>query len=151
MPTLNITTPARIVDGSIKQYYSFYNEETGRIEKRTLLVEDDEVRSVSNSVTDSIDSQIRQTVNQSIDQTINQIIVNNIEATIEFVTESLSVGQTLNISTSFAFSASSISVYLNGLNITDDCTFGESLITLNEDYSEVIEADSKLLVSYLKK
>jgi hypothetical protein len=150
MPTIDVSRPAQIVDGLIRQSYTYYNQDTGAIESKSFVLEDEQEKSVSRSILNSIDETIRDYVDTAIDETITDIVINNISANVDYVTEVLTDSNKL-YTTSFPYVDDSISIFLNGINVTSDSTLQtDTTFILHNDYFPLNESD-KVFVSYVKK
>lgn len=150
MPTIDVSRPAQVVDGLVRQSYSYYNEDTGAIESKSFILEDEEGKSVSQSILNSIDNTIRNYVDSAIDETVTDIVINNITANVSYVTEIL-IDNNQVYTTSFPYVDDSISVFLNGINVTSDSTIQtDTTFILHSEYFPLDEMD-KVFVSYVKK
>lgn len=151
MPTLNINRPAIMVDGLIKQRYSYYNSVSGLVEKRTHIIEDEEFKTVSKSVIDNVNEKIQNTVYSSITESVVQVIIDNVNSSISFVTEVVNLDFIPIISTGYEFASNSLSVYLNGINITDNCIIlSNKTFSIDSEYGVDNSGEFKVLVSYIR-
>lgn len=114
---------------SYSSTYRVINPETGELETRTQILEDTEVRAITNNVTNTIET--------------------NLSIQIEDISDQISAG-TLNYEVSQNYQPQSLAVYYNGLMISSDIeSKTDSGFTIINDYSSIINSGDTLIVSYV--
>lgn len=131
MGFVSIRRPA-VYNSESNSYSSFYtaiNPETGALETRTQILEDTEVRAITNNITNTIET--------------------TLSIQIEDVSAQISAGK-LNYEVSQSYQPQSLAVYYNGLMISSDIESKiDSGFTINSDYSSIINSGDTLIVSYV--
>ena len=114
---------------SYSSVYTVVNPETGALETRTQILEDTEVRAITNNVTNVIET----TLSIQIKDLSGQITSQNL---------TYDVGQ--------SYQPQSLAVYYNGLMISSDVSSKtENTFTIKNDYSGIINSGDTLFASYV--
>ena len=132
MPVIDVKRFARKIDNKIKQKYQFFNEDTGELEVRNMIIEDTIEQSVSLNAVDAINKTV----------TLSVIVEN--------ITSQISSNQNNVFFTENNYIPNSLSVFYNGLNITSDISETDNdAFTIDSIYDN-FDNEDKLVVSYVK-
>jgi hypothetical protein len=126
----NISRPVsfNIEEQRFEQEYVAVDPQSGETELRTKIVEDTEFRYITES---------------SITQSQASLIIEDVSDQI--------IPEKLIYDTKYYYRPNSISVYLNGLNITTEISqVGPYSFSLSNEYTNLIHTNDKLLIVYFK-
>ena len=132
MPVIDVKRFARKIDNKITQKYQFFNEDTGDLEIRNMIIEDTIEQSVSLNAVDAINRTA----------TLSVIV--------EEITNQISSNQNNIFTTQNNYIPNSLSVFYNGLNITSDISETDNdAFTIDSIYNN-FDNEDKLVISYVK-